>query len=140
MKMPIHVPTTLACCLMLMAMPWAMADAASYVPHEIIDQLGAENATHRQGTTLLLFYGVTAEAAHGLVGREFSVFREAGPACPPEQRHVGRVRIIRTSGNHQLEAVVMEGDVRDGDIAHLGGSYGLVVPARERCEAPTPTP
>lgn len=134
-----HVLILVALCCLLAAMSRETADAASYVPHGVIDQLNGDTVIHkRHGAMVHLFHGATPAAAHSLVGQEFSVFRETGAGCPPEQQLVGKIRIITLSGNHHLGAVVLEGELRDGDVAHLGGVFGLVVPTRERCEAPTP--
>jgi hypothetical protein len=141
MKRQAHVRVVFAFGFMLMAMSYTTAEAVSYVPQSVIDQGATDTGNHkRQGSVVHLFHGATPEAVHPLVGQEVAVFREAEAGCPPEKRLVGKIRIVRLSGNHHLEAVVLEGDLRDGDVAHLGGVYGLVVPARERCEAVVPNP
>jgi len=135
MKARDYVPIRVACCIMLMTVSPEAAEAVSYVPHSVMDQNAADTGIHnRQGTTVLLFHGVAPEAVHSLVGQEFSVFRETTPGGPTEKRQVGKIRILKLSGSHYLEAVVLEGDLRDGDIAHLGGTFGLVVPLKEHCE------
>lgn len=141
MKARNYVLIRVACCIMPMAMFPAATEAVSYVPHNVVDQVTADtNAHKRQGTMVFIFHGATPEALHLLVGQEISVFRESGAGCPAEKHQVGKIRILKLSGNHHLEAVVLEGDLRDGDIAHLGGSYGLVVPVKEHCETPPRSP
>lgn len=122
---------------MVMALSPAMATAVSYVPRSAIEQDGVDAVIHkRQGATLFLFHGMSPEAARTLVNQEFGVFREPATGCPTEQRQVGKIRIVKLSGNHHLDAVVLEGDLMDGDIAHLSGGYGLIVSAKSWCEAP----
>lgn len=141
MKTRAHVPILFAFCFLLIGVSWGTAVAVSYVPQSVIDQATTGTVNHkRHGAMVHLFHGATPEAVHPLVGQEFSVFREAEAGCPPEKHPVGKIRIIRLSGNHYLEAVVLEGDLMDGDVAHLGGLFGLVIPARERCEALAPNP
>ena len=141
MKTPSRVPIKLVCCIMLMALSPAMAKAVSYVPHSASEQSNVDAAFHkRQGATLFLFHGMTPDAARTLINQDFAVFREPATGCPTEQRQVGKIRIIKLSGSHHLDAVVLEGALVDGDVAYLGEGYGLIVLTKSWCEAPASNP
>jgi hypothetical protein len=111
------------------------ATATSYVPLNVTEQPNIDATIHkRPGAIVYLFHGATTETVHPLIGHEFSVFRESAAGCPSEKRIVGKIRVTKSGGDHHLETVVMEGDLKEGDIAHMGAIYGLVVLAKERCE------
>jgi len=111
------------------------AAAVSYVPQAVTEQPAIDTAMHkRSGATVYLFHGATHETIQPLVGQEFTVFRESAAGCPTEKSVVGKIRVTRSAGEHHIEAVVTEGDLKEGDIAHLGAIYGLVGLTKERCE------
>jgi hypothetical protein len=109
--------------------------AVSYVPHNVNEQPNIDAAMHKHsGTTVYLFHSTTPEIVQPLIGQEFSVFRESAAGCPSEKRIVGKIRVTKSAGDHHLESVVIEGELKEGDVAHLGAIYGLVVLTMERCE------
>jgi hypothetical protein len=111
------------------------AAAVAYVPHTVIEQPTIDTTMFKQsGANVYLFHGATQEAIQPLVGQDFTVFRESAAGCPSGKLLVGKIRITKSAGDHHLEAVVMEGELKEGDVAHLGAIYGLVVLTKERCE------
>lgn len=111
------------------------ATAVSYVPHTVSEQPAVDTAMYkRSGAMVYLFHGATQEAIQPLAGQEFTVFRESAPGCPTEKRIVGKIRVSKSGEGHYLEAMVIEGDLKEGDVAHLGAIYALVVLTKERCE------
>ena len=110
--------------------------AASYVPRNATEQPNITDTTmiKRPGATVYLFHGATHEGIQPLAGQDFAVFREPSAGCPTEKRMVGKIRVSKSAGDHHLEAVVTEGELKEGDVAQLGAIYGLVVLTIERCE------
>jgi hypothetical protein len=124
----------------LCAINWAVSPrttaAVSYAPHNVTEQPNIIDTTihKRSGATVYLFHGATREVIQPLAGQDFAVFRESSAGCPSEKRIVGKIRVTKSAGDHHLEALVMEGELKEGDVAHLGAVYGLVVLTMERCE------
>jgi hypothetical protein len=109
--------------------------AVSYVPHNLIEQPTVDTTTYkRPGAIVYLFHGSTAEVIQPLIGQVFSVFREPAAGAPAGKFKVGNIRLTKSSGDNHVEAVVVEGELKGGDIAHLGAINGLVVLTKERCE------
>jgi hypothetical protein len=111
------------------------AAAVSYVPHIETEQANIDATMYnRSGASVYLFHGAAPEIVQPFIGQEFSVFRESAAGCPSEKRIVGKIRVIKSAGDHHLETAVIEGELKEGDIAHLGAIYGLIVLTKERCE------
>jgi len=109
--------------------------AVSYVPHSLIEQPTIDTTIYkRPGAIVYLFHGTTAEIIQPLIGKVFSVFRESVAGSPAGKIKIGKIRLTKSSGDNHVEAVVVEGELKGGDIAHLGAINGLVVLTKERCE------
>ena len=84
----------------------------------------------KSGDTVRLFSGGTEEAkALFCVGETVSVFR-AQDGEESRYREVGKIKILRPVGEHYLEGVVVEGAVKEGDLARKSIAACLVVPRR----------
>jgi hypothetical protein len=107
----------------------------SYVPHNLIEQPKVDDTIYkRSGAIVYLFHGSAAEIIQPLIGHVFSVFRESAAGSPVGMFKVGTIRLTKFSGDNHVEAVVVEGELKGGDIAHLGAINGLVVLTKEHCE------
>ncbi|HXE95503.1 MAG TPA: hypothetical protein VN642_03800 [Dongiaceae bacterium] len=134
MKATVFGTIVVTLCTMLGTVSPRITDAATYVPHTVTEQTRVDiTLFKRPGTTVHLFYGAMPETVQSLAGKEFSVFRESA-GCPADKLKVGRIRLTKSAGDHHLEAVVIEGELKEGDIGQLGTIYGLVVLTGERCE------
>ena len=108
--------------------------AVSYVPHNLIEQPTTDTTIYkRPGAIVYLFHGTTAEIIQPLIGQVFSVFRESAAGSPAGKFKVGNIRLTKSSGDNHVEAVVVDGELKGGDIAHLGEIYGLIVLTKEPC-------
>lgn len=68
------------------------------------------------GETVRLFHGGTREAKEEFCLREIvPVYRYYGRYL--QAKEVGKVKITQYIGEHYFDAVVVEGEVRDGDVA-----------------------
>src|SRR5450631_4030582 len=118
-------------CIIFGAASPRISVAVSYVPHILIEQPTTDTTIYkRPGAIVYLFHGTTDEIIQPLLGKVFSVFRESAAG----KFKVGNIRLTKFSGDNHVEAVVVEGELKGGDIAHLGAIYGLVVLTKERCE------
>ena len=83
----------------------------------------------KAGNTLRLFHGGTQVAkALFCPGETVTVYR----ALPRERlRYIeaGKVKITRYQGIHYVEAVVVSGEVKEGDLAMKSNAACLVVPS-----------
>ncbi len=84
----------------------------------------------KSGETVRLFSGGTTEAkALFCVGETVSVYR-AQDGEQLRYLEVGKIKILRPVGEHYLEGVVVEGSVKEGDLARKAIAACLVVPMR----------
>jgi hypothetical protein len=82
----------------------------------------------RTGDTVRLFHGGNKLAKDEFcVGAVVTVYRYYPPYASVTQRsEVGKIRITGFAGDHYAEGVVVEGLIRNGDIAVQPGSECLV--------------
>lgn len=81
------------------------------------------------GTTVYLFYGKSKQAKEEFCdGAIVPVYRLEGEwaATPVNRVQVGKVKVTKVLGERYLEAVVLEGSMRAGDIAALDNSECLI--------------
>jgi hypothetical protein len=82
------------------------------------------------GERVRLFYGGTQEAKNIFcVGETVTVYR----ATPPDSQHsmeVGHVRILRALDDQYLEGEVVDGRVREGDLARKAIAACMVLPLK----------
>ena len=106
--------------------------AVAYVPHAVIEE--QQNIyKHSQGI-ICLFHGANPDVVHQILGQEFSVFRNRAVKTFLDKTPVGKVRVTEARGAHYLEAMTIEGEVKEGDVVQLQDSYALVVLTNGRCE------
>jgi hypothetical protein len=109
--------------------------ATSYVPHSATEQRSNESNMYKKtGSTVYLFHGASHDVIQPLLGKDFAVFRDSTAGCPPDKKVAGKIRVTKITGDHHLEAVVVEGELKEGDISQLGTVFGLIVLTKERCE------
>ena len=81
------------------------------------------------GTSVYLFYGKSKKAKEEFcVGTIVPVYRLVGEweATPTNKVQVGKVKVTKVLGERYLEAVVIEGSLRAGDVAMLDNSECLI--------------
>lgn len=106
--------------------------AVAYVPHSVIEE--QQNIyKHSQGI-ICLFHGANPDVVHQILGQEFSVFRNRAVKTFLDKTPVGKVRLTEVMGAHYLEAMTIEGEVKEGDVVQLQDIYALVVLINGRCE------
>ena len=113
-----------------------MAACASVQPSEPVKvEMSKPEAAYAAGpgTTVYLFYGKSKQAKEEFcAGKIAPVYRLEGDweATPVTKVQVGKVKVTKVLGDHYLEAVVLEGSMRAGDIATLDNSECLIQPKK----------
>jgi hypothetical protein len=95
------------------------------------------------GTTVHLFYGKSKKAKEEFcVGAIVPVYRLEGDygTTYANKVEVGKLKVTKDLGEHYIEAVVLEGSLRAGDIATLDNSECLVQPGKSLKTAPGAAP
>jgi hypothetical protein len=90
-------------------------------------QVQANVITKTSGETVRLFHGGTKEAKEAFCLNEtVPVYRQSYERYSRELKEVGKVKITQYSGEHYFDAEVVEGEVREGDIAKKPSAACLV--------------
>jgi hypothetical protein len=114
----------------MLAMAGVMCACATVAPQAQVKTA----ALAKTGDTVQLFYGGNKLAKDEFcVNAIVPVYRYFPPYASVTQRtEVGKVKITGFEGDHYLQAVVLEGTVKSGDIAALPKSECLIrVPEQE---------
>lgn len=124
-----------ALCVLSSALSARPSAATSFVPHTVIEeqQMHAATAKHSEGI-ICLFHGANPDVVHQILGQEFSVFRNPAMETLSEKTPVGKVRLTDAIGADYLEAVTIEGELKEGDVVQLRDIHALVVLTNSRCE------
>lgn len=108
------------------------AAATSYIPHTVIEE--QQNIYKRSAGIICLFHGANPDVVQKTLGQEFSVFRNRAVKTFLDKTPVGKIRLTDALGAHYLEAMTIEGEVKEGDVVQLQDTYALVVLTNGRCE------
>jgi hypothetical protein len=85
-----------------------------------------------KGTILCLFQSGTADVKKAInVNDVLSVFREGKSH---NLKEVGKIKILSYSGEDYLKGVVIEGEVKAGDIAKKGDVASLIISSDDKCK------
>lgn len=113
-----------------------MAACASVQPSEPVKvQVNKPEAAYAggPGTTVYLFYGKSKQAKEEFcAGTIAPVYRLEGDweASPVNKVQVGKVKVTKVLNDRYLEAVVIDGTMRAGDVAMLENSECLIQPKK----------
>lgn len=115
----------LAVCL-LIALPGIFTACAK---PQIRADVVSDNVVYRSGETVRLFHGGTKEAkTEFCLGETIPVYRWVGRGRYVDYKEVGKVKIARFVGEHYFDAVIVEGEVRNGDLVRKTSSACLIIP------------
>ncbi len=95
------------------------------------------NVVAKTGDKVLLFHGGTVEAKKVFCpGEIITAYRYTTPYAPQYSateaatKPVGKVQLGSYIGEHYIDAKVVDGDVKTGDIVEKGSAACLVMPER----------
>lgn len=113
--------------LVISVLMFACATAPSEVPVQVRDAASA-----KQGDPVYLFHGGSRQAKEEFcVNSVVPVYRYEGRhstigATGAVRNQVGKIRITKDLGQYYVEGVVLEGDIKKGDVAVQSQSGCLV--------------
>lgn len=81
-----------------------------------------------KGGTVQLFYSRTREITETVRSGDIFIVYRSNPSCKIEE--VGKVRFVNFVDDTYMEAEVLEGELRAGDIAKKGNITFLIVPTK----------
>ena len=112
--------------IVVLALP-VMISACSVVRPS--DRIRAEMQDARfakPGDTVHLFYGMSKQAKEEFCPDAVVPVYRMGEGYYLSKTEVGKIKVIKDLGEHYLEAVVVEGELRPGDIAMQSHSECLI--------------
>lgn len=87
-------------------------------------QIKADVVMKAEGTVRLFYKGNVKTETEFCVGETVPVYRHFGRYL--QSREIGKVKIVKILDEHYLEAVVVEGEIRDGDVAKKSSATCLI--------------
>lgn len=123
-------------CAVIFLLAGFVSGCATIQPSDTVRAQVRDGAVAGKGDTVHLFYGMSKTAKEQFcIDAEVPVYRLSGSATGPiygSKTEVGRIKVTKDLGEHYIEAVVLEGTIRDGDIAMLSHSECLInVPSKK---------
>ena len=113
--------------VLCVALPARIATATAYVPHTVIEEQQTPTTAKRSAGIICLIHGAEPDVVRQLLGQEFSLFRNPAGGSLSTKTPVGTGRLTDSIGAHYLEAAIIAGELKTGDVAQLGEIYALVV-------------
>ena len=87
-------------------------------------QIKADVVMKAEDTVRLFYKGTVKADTEFCVGETVPVDRYYG--CYLQSKEVGKVKVVKFLGDNYLEAVVVEGEIKDGDVARKSSATCLV--------------
>ncbi len=86
----------------------------------------------KPGDTVHLFYGMSQKTREEFCPEAVVPVYRLGKGYYVSKSEVGKIKVIKDLGQHFIEAVVVEGEIRSGDIAMQANSECLInMPEKE---------
>ena len=94
-----------------------------------------QNIYKHSAGIICLFHGANPDVVQQILGQELSVFRNRAVKTFLDKTPVGKIRLTEAMGAHYLEAMSIEGEVKEGDVVQLQDIYALIVLTNGLCES-----
>ncbi len=99
--------------------------AVSYTPHELTHQAVSETDVVKAGSIAFMFHSGTEDVRWAIgINDLLPVYREDRFR---QMHQVGMIRVLSNAGENYCRIVVIEGEIRFGDIARKGGVSCLII-------------
>lgn len=86
----------------------------------------------KKGTTVKLFHSGTNDVKKTFcIGDVLPVFREVYAYGVTKKTEVGKIKILSLVGDHYIEAEIVDGKLKNGDVVQKKSAYCLVHPSPE---------
>jgi hypothetical protein len=108
-----------------------LVNAVSWSPIQEERDEQAAKGIMVKGTIVCLFQSGTADVKKAIsVNDILPVFRESKSHEPKE---VGKIKVLSYEGEDYLKGVVVEGELKAGDIAKKGDVASLIISSGDKC-------
>ena len=108
----------------------AAAVSVSPIPEQREEK--AAKGIREKGETVCLFQSGTEDVKKTISVHDVLVVFREGPKH--EFREVGKVKVLSYGGENYIKGVVVEGEIRTGDIAKKGDVASLVISFEDKCK------
>jgi hypothetical protein len=108
-----------------------VARAVSYPILEEHRQI-KEKAVMKIDTTIYLFHSGTPDARKAIRVNDVLIVYREGPAC--EMKEVGKIKVLSFAGKNYIKGVVVEGEIKEDDMAKKGAVSYLVILSEDKCK------
>lgn len=112
--------------LALLSLASVMSACATVHPEDRIRAEVMDAAIAKPGETVRLFYGMSKKAKEEFCLDAVVPVYRLGKGYVVSKTEVGRIKVTKDLGAHYIEAVVVEGTIRTGDIAMQPNSECLI--------------
>lgn len=110
----------------MLTMPAFILACATVQPTDRIRAVVRDGAFAKAGDTVHLFYGMSIKAKEEFCLHSIVPVYRMGEGYVVSKTEVGKIKVTKDLGDHYIEAVVVEGTVRPGDIAMQSNSECLI--------------
>jgi len=112
--------------IVLVSLPGLMSACATVQPDDRIRATVRDAVFAKQGDTVHLFYGMSKQAKEEFCLHAVVPVYRMGEGYYISKSEVGKIKVTKDLGDHYIEAVVVEGEIRSGDIAMQANSECLI--------------
>ena len=116
----------LAMGIMLLSLPGLISACATVQPDDKIRAVVRETIFSKPGDTVHLFYGMSKAAKEEFCLDAVVPVYRMGRGYYINKTEIGKIKVTKDLGDHFIEAVVVEGELRPGDIAMQANSECLL--------------
>jgi len=116
--------------MLLLAM--LLTSCATIQPDDRIRAKVTEGSLARKGETIHLFYGMSKKAKEEFCQNAVVPVYRMGEGYFIIKTEVAKIKVTKDLGDHYIEAVVVEGEVKPGDIAMQPNSECLITVPQSR--------
>jgi len=117
----------------MISMPVFISACGTLQPDDRIRAVVRDGHFAKPGDTVHLFYGMSKQAKEEFCPDAVVPVYRMGRGYYVSKSEVGKIKVIKDLGEHYIEAVVAEGEIRPGDIAMQANSECLItMPAHEK--------
>lgn len=109
-----------------------IASAVSFSPFLEEHRQLKEKTIMKAGSPVYMFHSGTPDVKKTIAVNDIAIVYRENSSC--ELNEVGKIRVLSYSGNNYLKGEVIEGEIKEGDIARKGSVALLVILPDERCE------
>lgn len=119
--------------LMMLSIPVIISACATVRPDDQVRAVVRDGRFAKPGDTVHLFYGMSKEAKEEFCLDAVVPVYRMGKGYYRSKTEVGKIKVTKDLGEHYIEAVVTEGELRPGDIAmHAHSECLITIPEHEK--------